>query len=183
LSNWPFKAIARLRRVSMNGWAFSFVTADWLAQRPCAMMGVARLMVIMAIFMWYGMDKGIKKVEANPMMVVNQEAVSQNRLAIGVTFFLAAVFFGLFFWAKTNPFGAALTAFIIYITNIIVTIGIDPKSILQGIYVKAAIIVVLANGIKSGLTYKKAKESQQQLHHETLDRETMDTQHPHSTNE
>ncbi|MCP5108218.1 MAG: hypothetical protein GY950_32835, partial [bacterium] len=47
---------------------------EQLKHARIAIMVVAVLMVIMAIFLWYNMDKEIKKVEANPMMVVNQEA-------------------------------------------------------------------------------------------------------------
>lgn len=120
-----------------------------------AIMVVAVITIIAAVVLWLLLESEIAKIEANPNMYVKQDVVAQQRIAIGATFAIGVVFLALFFWAKSNPFGAALTAFIIYITNIIVGAGIDPKTLPQGILLKIVIIVLLLNGVKSGLAYKK----------------------------
>ena len=93
-------------------------------------------------------------------------------------FFLAGVFFGfagddvatavvylvvtilyLIFaaWATNNPFGAILTAFIVFITIHVVSAVADPATLFQGLIIKIAVIVALVKGIRS------AREAQEYL--------------------
>ena len=123
-----------------------------------AIMVVAVITIIAAVVFWFLLENEIAKIEADPNMYVLQDVVAQRRIMIGATFAIGVIFLALFFWAKSNPFGAALTAFIIYVTNIIVNAGIEPKTLPQGIILKIVIIVLLLNGVKSGLAYKKETE-------------------------
>lgn len=124
-----------------------------------AIMFVAVITIIFSIVMWFLLNSEIEKVKSDPGMVVIQEVVTQAQIEIGVTFALGIVFFILFFWAKSNPFAATLTALLLYLTNIIVAVGIEPTSLAKGIIVKIIIIVALVNGLKSALAYKKDQES------------------------
>jgi len=127
-------------------------------QAGIAIIVVAVLTILYAGFLWFQLSSEISKVEANPMMVVNQEVVSQARFQIGLVFGLGVVFIGLFFWSKVNPFAASLTALVIYITDIIVSIGIEPSAIYKGIIIKIIIILALANGVKAGLAYNQERK-------------------------
>jgi hypothetical protein len=52
-------------------------------------------------------------------------------------------------WSNKNPFGAILTAFIIYITLIVINAFFDPATIIQGIIIKIFFIGALIKGTRS----------------------------------
>lgn len=120
-----------------------------------AIMFVAVVTVIVAIVFWFILQNEIEKVKNNPMMFLNEDAVAMQKVAIASTFVLGLIFFGLFFWAKSNPFGASLTALLIYVASIIVSLGLDPESLPKGIIIKAIIILALVRGVQAGLAFKR----------------------------
>jgi hypothetical protein len=89
---------------------------------------LAALFFIFGLFMGFGMD------DFATMMV---------NLVLCVIYLVLAA------WCTHNPFGAILTAFIIYLTLIVVNMLIDPATLFQGIIIKIAIIAWLAKGIRS----------------------------------
>jgi len=60
-------------------------------------------------------------------------------------------------WADKNPFGAILTAFIIYVTLIIVNAFLDPPKLFQGLLMKLFFVAAFVKGIRS------AKDAQDHL--------------------
>ena len=68
---------------------------------------------------------------------------------------IAAIYFGLWAWAKTSPFPAALTGLILYVTLWVGEIIYDPSAILNGIIIKIIIIAVLAKAVQAGLEYRR----------------------------
>ncbi len=68
---------------------------------------------------------------------------------------IGAIYFGLWAWAKSAPFPAALTGLILYITIWFAEILMDPAAILQGILIKIIIIAVLVKAVQAGLEYRK----------------------------
>lgn len=90
-----------------------------------------------------------------------QTAKTRPFLAIAVTVtVLGLVYMGLWIWAKTAPFAAALVALIIYLTVLALDGVFAPQQIGQGIIVKILIIAGLSQAVKSGYALKKAAESQ-----------------------
>jgi len=87
----------------------------------------------------------------------------QALAAILISYALGIGFFGLFVWARKNPYAASLTALIIYITNIIIAAGMDPRSLPSGLIVKIIIIAALVNGVKSGLDYNREQQSGREI--------------------
>ena len=71
--------------------------------------------------------------------------------------FLCLVFLILAAWCTHNPFGATLTALIIYCTLLVFNAFVDPSTIVSGIVIKVAIIATLVKGIRS------AQQAQQYL--------------------
>lgn len=71
---------------------------------------------------------------------------------------IAAVFAGLGFFAKYQPFGALVIALIIYVGMWLVTIMIDPSYLVKGILIKALIIYYLASGIPHANEAEKIKK-------------------------
>jgi hypothetical protein len=66
-----------------------------------------------------------------------------------VNLVLSLVFFILAAWSQQNPFGAILTAFIIYLTVHITNAFVDPATIAQGIIIKIFFIAAFVKGIRS----------------------------------
>ncbi|HEX7014654.1 MAG TPA: hypothetical protein VF191_04030 [Cyclobacteriaceae bacterium] len=66
-----------------------------------------------------------------------------------VNLILCVIYLVLAAWCNQNPFGAILTAFIIYLTLIVVNMLIDPATLFHGIIIKLVIIAWLVKGIRS----------------------------------
>lgn len=73
-------------------------------------------------------------------------------------FIIAAIFLALWFWARSQPFPASLTAFILYISLIGITIAFDPVKTVKGLPIKLIIIGLLLRAITSSYKYKKLIE-------------------------
>lgn len=58
-------------------------------------------------------------------------------------------------WSEKNPFGAILTAFIIYITLILINFFVDPATIFSGLLFKILFIGAFVKGVRSA---KEAKD-------------------------
>jgi len=52
-------------------------------------------------------------------------------------------------WSTKNPFGAILTAFIVYITLQVVNAFVEPTSLASGIIIKIFVVAALVKGIRS----------------------------------
>lgn len=74
---------------------------------------------------------------------------------ISLSAVVAAIYFGLGFWCRTNPFPAILSGFFVYVVLITVNAIVDPMSLFKGIIVKIVIVVLFIYG------YKAVKESEQ----------------------
>ncbi len=72
------------------------------------------------------------------------------RLQAGILGALAVAFFGLWWWAQTNAFAAALTALLLYITSMLIGAMVDPASIVKGILIKGVIVVALFSAVSAG---------------------------------
>ena len=110
-----------------------------------AIMLVSVLTVISAAAYWMMLDAELAKIRSDPAMFVVQSAVNEARLLIIATFAIGMLFLGLFFWAKRNPFGATLTALIVYLTSMVANAAVDPQTMAKGWLIKGIVIVVLAN--------------------------------------
>ena len=65
--------------------------------------------------------------------------------------FLAAVMAGLWVWAKRAVLPAVVTALAVYVAVQVGNVVMDPKTIVQGIFVKVIAIIVLVRGVRSAL--------------------------------
>jgi hypothetical protein len=52
-------------------------------------------------------------------------------------------------WCTKNPFGAILTAFIVYITILVINFFVDPSTLISGIIIKIFVIAAFVKGIRS----------------------------------
>jgi hypothetical protein len=67
------------------------------------------------------------------------------------------IYLGLAAWTDHNPFGAILTALILYITLIVINAFIEPSTLFSGIIMKVIFISAFVKGIRS------AQEAQRYL--------------------
>jgi hypothetical protein len=119
-----------------------------------SIMVVVVVIIISSLLRWLQLESELSKIAP---MLVDQDAVDMARVSIVGDFLLSAFFIFLFFLAKSSPFGATLTGFIVFITIIIVSAVIEPKSLIMGILLKILIIAVLVNGLRAGIGYKKIR--------------------------
>jgi|SRR5688572_16838244 len=52
-------------------------------------------------------------------------------------------------WATNNPFGAILTAFLVYVTMHVANAFVDPATLFHGLIIKIVIIIAFVKGIRS----------------------------------
>jgi hypothetical protein len=120
---------------------------------------VAVVTIIFSIITWISIENKVSEIEANPLYVLNEEAVNTARLLAGGTFLVGVIFFGLYFWANKKPFEASLTALILYLVDQVSTLVINFEAFKSGAIIKLLIIIALAKGVEAGWTEKKISES------------------------
>ena len=75
---------------------------------------------------------------------------AQEDAATAVVYgFICILYLGLAAWCSKNPFGAILTAFMVYITLQLVSAFVDPASLFSGILWKIIFIGAFIRGIRS----------------------------------
>lgn len=82
-------------------------------------------------------------------------------LAYAIVFGIAALFWGLFFWARRSPLPAAIVGLVLFITLHVVDAVSDPMSLARGWLVKILVVVALWKAIQAGLQYRRLSEQQQ----------------------
>ncbi len=86
-------------------------------------------------------------------------ARSQLNLGVAIAAGIAVAFVGLWFWAKTKPLPAILTAFLLFLTVVGIGAAFAPETLVKGIIVKVLILAFLGKGLQAAYEYKKLKES------------------------
>jgi predicted nucleic acid-binding Zn ribbon protein len=71
-------------------------------------------------------------------------------ILLGINGALCAIHIGLFFWAKSAPFAAAVVALVLFVTVHVANAVLDPTTIAQGIVIKAAFLAALIAAVRSG---------------------------------
>jgi len=117
---------------------------------------LARITLLVVSILMIGFTFVLWNMVSKKSGAIPTEMLVSVRLNLFISLMIGFAFLGLFFYAKSNPFGACLIAFILYLTSILVNLGTDPNSLKEGFWFKVVIFVVLGNGIKAGLAYKKS---------------------------
>lgn len=68
----------------------------------------------------------------------------------GVSLALCAIHVGLWQWAKTAPFPAAVVALVLFITVQLINAVLDPSSLYKGIIIKVLFLVALIKAVQAG---------------------------------
>ena len=86
----------------------------------------------------------------NGLVAIFYGFVQEDILAAVIQAILGVVYLGLSLWVDKQPFGALLSALILYLTIILLLAIAEPLTIFSGIIWKVLIIGFLVRGIKSG---------------------------------
>ena len=74
---------------------------------------------------------------------------TEARMIFVVNYGLAAVMIGLWFWARSAPFPALLTALCVYLAVLVLNALVDPSTIMSGLFLKIIVISALGLGLKA----------------------------------
>jgi hypothetical protein len=87
------------------------------------------------------------------------QAIARDRgrvtLVFVVNLALAAIYGGLWFWARRNALAAALVALTLYVTVAVVSAVLQPETITQGWMVRIAFVAVLVKAVLSAMKERK----------------------------
>ena len=131
--------------------------AKQMKKAASALLTVAILQTLFGFLMYFLLRTPIEEGRIN------------GTIFLGTLFGIAALFWGLYFWARQNPFPATVVGFIVYVTlwALDFTVGVIQMSHAQansptavsspfnGIILKAIITVILFNGVKAGSKYRQ----------------------------
>ena len=70
-------------------------------------------------------------------------------------FGIAALFYGLYFWARRNPLPAAIVGLTLFVTLHLIDAIADPTQLARGIIMKVIIVAMLVQAIQAGVKYKR----------------------------
>lgn len=89
------------------------------------------------------------------------EAISHDRgmvkMLLAINIALAVLYFVMWIWAKKNPYAAAITALLLFVTTIVATAALEPESLGKGIIVKIFFTAALIKAISAGSEARKAQ--------------------------
>jgi hypothetical protein len=86
-----------------------------------------------------------------------REATTQILVVNGA---LCAIHIGLYLWAKSAPFPAAVVALVLFVTVQVVNAVLDPRSIVSGILVKIGMLLALSAAVRAGLDVNRLRNRQ-----------------------
>lgn len=124
-------------KAKINGHKYLMIEAQKELKKPKII-----ILVLAGFMLVFGFYQGFAKDDF-PTMIVN--------LCLSLLYLILAA------WANKNPFGAILTALIVYITVNVVNAFVEPITLFQGIILKIIFIGAFIKGIRS------AKDAQEHL--------------------
>lgn len=109
-------------------------------------------------------QKEVNGAKGNPMYDQEKVAEAQKqldrlpgtiKLITAGNAVLALSFYGLWWWAKSRPLPATLSALILFIAVHMLNVAIDPSTLAQGILIKILILVALIGAVNAAQKYQK----------------------------
>lgn len=70
---------------------------------------------------------------------------------------LCLVHLGLWWWARSAPFAAAVVALVLFVTLQLVEVALDPSSIGRGIIIKVLFLFALVQAVRAGVEVQRLR--------------------------
>jgi hypothetical protein len=119
-----------------------------------AILVVGLFTIALAIVFWLSFQGEIEKARAAGETLPG-DVVTTKKLTIGILAAMGLAYLGLFLWARRNPFAASLVALILFLTNMIADLSINPGFQVKLIVLNVIVIFLLFQGVRSGLARQK----------------------------
>lgn len=107
---------------------------------------------ILAIGIIYVVSAGIQIVVAGGN--ITRDEITFSLATAGA---LCAIHLGLWWWAKTAPFAAAVVALVLFVTLQVVWATLDPQTLTRGIIIKALFLIALIQAVKAGVDVQRLR--------------------------
>ncbi len=75
----------------------------------------------------------------------------------GVVLIVALGFFGLAFWARTNPLPPSTIGLTVFVTFAALDAVLDPANLARGLFIKIIIVVALAKAVQAGIKHRELR--------------------------
>jgi len=80
---------------------------------------------------------------------------SADTITTVVMVVIAALFFGLWAWAKHNPLAAAIAGLVVFVSLHLADAIADPTALLRGVVLKIVVVVMLVRAISAGIKHRE----------------------------
>jgi hypothetical protein len=121
---------------------------------------VGILYFVLAVLFWWSSSIEISKLERSGLFAPEQlQEVSQRvQIIVLVIAGIGGIYMGLCFWAGSNPVGACITALALFGTHMLLTVVVNPGSLLSPLFIifNVAILSALWFGVRSALAFRRA---------------------------
>ena len=97
--------------------------------------------------------------EIGAVMIYGTNTLPPTPPVLFTVFGIGAAFFGLFLWARRNPFPAAVVGLVLFVSVHLFEAVMDPHSLYRGLIMKAIVIVVLARAVSQTGRYRQLLRS------------------------
>jgi putative effector of murein hydrolase LrgA (UPF0299 family) len=115
-----------------------------------ALLAVAVLSTL-GVLLVLGLAGELRKIP-DGLMIANILIVSQV--------VVAAAFWALWFWSRSNPLPAAIVGLVVYLSLMAVNaITVGPRTLASGLLIKIIIVVVLVSAIQAGIQHRQLQKS------------------------
>jgi hypothetical protein len=110
-----------------------------------ALLAVAILMTLVAFLTWIQLSKAADE---------ESDSVSVG-LVVTIVLGVAGVFYGLAFWARSNPLPAAIIGLTLFCTIVLFNAVIDPETLAHNIGIKIVLVAALVAAIQAGVKHRQ----------------------------
>ena len=102
---------------------------------------------------------GIGALQIISALMLTEIAQPTLGIVMGTTIFIGIIFIALGLWTDKKPYSAIVTALVIYTSLQLMNFVVNPASLLQGIFLKAIIYVLLFVSVSNARDVQRWKES------------------------
>ena len=85
------------------------------------------------------------------------EGANEVALLAAVLAVVAFIFWGLWWWSRTNPLAASIAGLVLYVTLLLVGLALDPMESLSGLPMTLPLVAVLVAAVVDGVKQRQIR--------------------------